>query len=120
MIEDALDGMYGSGLGIVCPIDQASNAGLRCGAGAHSARLNGYVQVAISQPIISERGSSLAQSDDLSVRCRVGVDDVAIKPAAYYSSFANHYRADRNFARFERALGSSQSLLDPELVMLSG
>jgi hypothetical protein len=119
MIEDTQGRMYSTGLSIVGAVDQPANTRLHHGSGAHRARLNGDVQLAISKPVISDRGSSLAQSDDLGVRRRVAVHDVAIEPTASNPALANDDRAHRNFAQFERALGGSQGLLHPELVGFS-
>ena len=71
MIQDLQHGMHGAGLGILSSINQAANARVRDGPGAHRARLNRDVQIAIEQAIVADGLPGFAQREDLGMSRRI-------------------------------------------------
>lgn len=116
MIENAHDGVNRPGFGIVCSINESSDAGVNHGAGAHRARFNRHEEIAVEQAMIAECEASLAQGDDFSMRGWIVIGEVAIEAATNDVSFMHNDRANWNFAEFERALGGAQSFAHPEFV----
>ena len=64
-LHDAADG---SGLGIARTEDQASDARMDDGSGAHRAGLQRDVELAAAEPVVAQRARGLAQGLDLGVR----------------------------------------------------
>jgi hypothetical protein len=85
-------------------------------AGAHGARFNCSKQFTAFQTMVAEGGTGLAQGDDLGVGRGIGIGEVAVLPAGYDFSLVNDNSADRNFSRFECALGGAQRFLHEEFV----
>ncbi len=104
------------GFWVVGAIDQALDASVNQGAGAHGARFNCNKQVAGCQAVITEGCTGFAQSDDLGVGGGVGVRDVAVPAAAYDFSVADHDRTDGNLAHFQSPMGTTQSFFHPDFV----
>jgi hypothetical protein len=113
MIQQLHYGVDSSGFGIVGAVDQALDAGMHHGARAHSAGLNGDEQLAVSETVIPDAGTGLAQGDDFGVRRGVGGGYVMVPSLAYDLSVADYDCSDRDFACFERTLGGAQGFLHP-------
>ena len=86
--------------GIVCAIYDAFHPGVNQCAGAHGARLNCSKEFAVSQTMVTQVRSGLAESDDFSVGRGIGVGDVAVPASADNFSRANNDCAYGDFARF--------------------
>ena len=61
-------------------------------------------------------GTGLAQGDDLGVGGGIGIGEVAVAAASDDFAFVNYYRADRDFAGFQSALGGAESFFHEEFV----
>src|SRR5579863_3337923 len=116
MTEKLHDRIHGPGFRIVGTIHQAPDTGMNHGAGTHRARLNCNKQVAVSQSMVTDSGTRLAQRDNLGMSGGVRVGDVAVPPAGYDLFAANHDRSHGDFPGFERTLGAAQGLFHPEFV----
>src|SRR3984957_6978208 len=116
MIQDLHHRPHRAGLRIVGAIDEPLDAGMHHRTGAHSARLNCNKQIAVSQAVVTNGCTRLAQRNNLSVRGWVGVRDIAIPSPANDAAPMHDHRSDGNFAGFERALSAAQSLFHPEFV----
>jgi hypothetical protein len=66
--------------------------------------------------MIAESCSGSAQGDNLGVRGRIRIGDVAIPSAAHDAISAHDYRSDGNFSGFESALCGAEGFLHPEFV----
>ena len=98
------DRMHRPSLGVLCPVNQAPDAGVHDRSRTHGAGLNGHEQIATRQAIIADCCARLAQSHYFGMSARIGIGQVAIEAAAYDFSFMDDYRADRHLASFLRAL----------------
>ena len=76
--EDFEAGADGAAFGVVSPVDEARNAGLDDGAGAHAAGLDSDVQRGIGKAVIAEEMGGFAENDDLGVCGGVTVANGAI------------------------------------------
>jgi len=108
--------MYRSRLGIFRSVDQAANAGVGDGAGAHRARLNRDVDVAIEQTIVADGEPGFAQGNDLGMRRRIIRSDRAIAAAPDDLAVAHDHRSDRHFAEREGTLRLAQRFFHEQLV----
>jgi len=86
--------------GIVCAIYDAFHPGMHQCAGAHGARLNCNKEFAVSQAMVTQVRSGLAEGDDFSVGSRVGVSDIAVPTSADNFPGVNNDCAYGDFARF--------------------
>ena len=103
-------------LGIIGAIDQAFQPGMNQSAGAHSARLNCSKQFTAFQAVVADRGTGLAQRDDLGVGGGIGIGKVAIAPATDDLAVTNYDGAHWNFSRLKRALGRAESFPHEQFV----
>src|SRR6202007_3124714 len=105
-----------SGLGILGPIDEASDACVSDGSGAHRTGLNRHVNVAVEHPVIADGDSSLTQSDDLRVSRGVVQCHWAIATASDNLAIAHDYGSHRNLAERERTLRLAQGFFHEQFV----
>src|SRR5690242_17045380 len=117
MIHYLHHGMHGSGFRIVGSINQKFDAGMYHGAGAHGARFNCSKQLTVSQTVVTQGCTGLAQGDDLGMSGGVGVCDVAVPSATNQLSMANDDGTYGNLSYFEGALGAAQGLFHPKFVI---
>lgn len=116
MVYDLHHRMHRASFGVVPAVYQAPNASMNQCARAHGARLNCNKQIAISQTVVTNGGTSLAQCSDLCVGRGVGVADVAIPSAADYAAIAHDNCAHGHFSCEERSLGAAQGFFHPKLI----
>jgi len=89
MIDDAKDRAAGPGFGIAGGEDQACDAGMEDGAGAHRARFEGAEEraafaVLVEKAIVVEDEAGRAQGDDLGVGGGVGeAEDLVVAARDY-------------------------------------
>lgn len=116
--EDFETGADGTTFGIVGAVDEARNAGLNHGAGAHRAGLDRDVKSGSSKAIVCESASGFAEDDDFGVSGRVDVANGAI--ARPGDDFVFEYKdgADGDFTGFGG--GSSFSQRELHVVKISG
>ena len=99
MVEDAEDRSAGAGLGVGRGVDQAGDAGVEDGAGAHGAGLKGDVEgAAFGQAIVGERSGGVAESDDLGVGSGIVVAQNAVLAAGDDLAVEGEDGADGDFA----------------------
>src|SRR6267154_1733021 len=65
--EDFEAGADGAAFGVVGAVDEAGDAGLNDGAGAHAAGLDGDVKGGVGEAVVAEEASGLAEDDDFGV-----------------------------------------------------
>lgn len=97
----------GSRFGIGCSINHARNAGMNDGSGAHGARFDGHVQLAIAESVVTHMLRSIAQRDDFGMRRGIVARNRLVEAPPDHLPCADHHRADWNFTcggRFPRKL----------------
>ena len=111
VVEDAEDRTAGAGLGVGRGVDQACDAGVEDGAGAHGAGFEGDVEGAalvfaflIDQAIVGEGAGGVAESDDLCVGGGVVIAQDTVLAASDDLAVVDDDGADGDFAR---ALGGA-------------
>jgi hypothetical protein len=119
MIEYAEGGFDGTSLGVVGTVDEALDAGVGDGSGAHGAGFDGDKEFAIAEAIIAKSFSGFAKGEDFGVGGRVGVGDRAIGAASDYLVAADDDGPDGNFAECGRSLRFAQSFFHPEFIRMS-
>ena len=100
VVDNLNRGADGAGFGVVGAVDQASDAGVDHGSGAHGAGLDGDEELAVAQAMVAEGGAGLAQGDDFGVGGGVAVADGAVAGAGENLTFVYEHSADRDFAGF--------------------
>jgi hypothetical protein len=113
MVQYSHYGVNRSSFGIVSPVNQALNSCVNQRARAHRTRLNCSKQVAATQTVIAKRRASFTKGNDFGVRAGVVAGNYPIPSTPDNPSCMNHYRADRNFARFQRALAGAKRFFHP-------
>jgi hypothetical protein len=105
-----------TGFFVVCPVNQAADAGMNQRARAHSARFNCNKQLAINQSMVTDACSGFAQRHDFRVSGRIGVAEVAIPTAPNDFSSEHNHCADWYLSGVKRTLCGAQSFFHPELI----
>ncbi len=100
MLKHAEAPVYGADFGIVAAVNQARDARMHQGAGAHRARLARDIQCRTAEAIVADRSCRGANRDDFRVRCRIGVGDGAVGRASNDLAIKQQNRTDRNFSGF--------------------
>lgn len=108
VIEDGELGSDGAAFGIVGAVDEALDAGLDDGAGAHGAGFDGDVQRCAEQAVIAEAERRFAKRNDFCVGSRVGIRNGAIAGPGKDVAARDHNRANWDFA----ACGSVAGLVE--------
>jgi hypothetical protein len=98
MVHDGEDGAAGSGFGVGCGVNEASNARVENGSGAHGAGFECGVEGAVFESIVAEVKARFAEGDDLGVGGGVGVAEDSVLAAADDLVFADYNCADGDFA----------------------
>ena len=98
MIEHAEYGTARASFRIGRGEDQAADACVQDGSGAHRARLEGAVEVAAFEAVVAECLAGGAEGDDLGVSGGIGVGDDAIAAAGDDFSVAHDDAAYGHFA----------------------
>ena len=108
--------MDGACFRVVGTIYQAAHPGMDCRSSAHGARLNCSKQFAVDEPVVTDVSSRLAEGHDFSVSGWIVVGEVAIPSSSNHTPLAHHDRSHWDFARLQRTLGATESLLHPKFV----
>ncbi len=95
-------------LGIRRTVDNACNAGVGDGSGTHCARLKGYPQLAVGQPIAPECRTSGANRNDFGMRSRIQITPGAVCALGDNFSLADNDCPDRHFASVGGLHGQSK------------
>ena len=82
VVHDAEDAAAGSGFGVVGGVDEAGDAGVEDGSGAHGAGFEGDVEGAAGEPVVRERKAGLTEGYDLGVGRGVAVTEDSVLAAA--------------------------------------
>ena len=99
VVEDAEDRAAGAGLGVGCGVDQAADAGVEDGSGAHCAGLERDVEgAAFGEAIIFQRAGGCAESDDLGVGGGVVIAQDTVLAAGDDLAVEDEDGADGDFA----------------------
>jgi len=106
--------------GIVCAVYKAANPGMNQRARTHRARLNCNKEFTVNEAVITEALCRFAQGHDLGVSRRVIACEIAIGPAADDAPLEYNNGANRDFARCETALRTTDALFHPDLVVGPG
>jgi hypothetical protein len=106
--EEFEAGAEGAAFVVVGCVDQARDAGLDDGAGAHGAGFKGYVQSGFGQSVVTEFLCGFAQDYDFGVGGWIAVADGAIAAASEDLPAIDKHGADGNFARFGAGAGFLQ------------
>src|ERR1700687_768998 len=82
MFQDGENRAAGAGFGVGCGVDEARDAGVEDGSGAHGAWLEGGVEGAVFEAVVGEGATGFAEGYDLGVGGGVGVaEDSVLAPA---------------------------------------
>jgi len=102
VVDDGEYGAAGAGLGVGRGVDEACDAGVEDGAGAHGAGFEGDVEGAaggvLRQAVVGEVARGLAQGDDLGVGGGVVVAEDAVLAAGDDLVLVDDDRADGDLA----------------------
>ena len=109
--EDFEAGAKCAPFGVVGAINDAGNAGLDDGAGAHGARFEGDVEGGAVEAVIFDGLRHFADDDDFRVGGGVVVPDGAVAGADQNGAAMNHDRADGDLASFGGGLRFGESEL---------
>ena len=113
MVEHLQHRVNCSSLGVFCSVDQAADARVRDGAGAHRAGFDRDIQIAVQQAIIADRLRSFTKRQYFGMgRGIVGADRPIASPA-YDLAIVDNNRANRNFAHRQRTLRLAKSFFHP-------
>ncbi len=96
--EDFETGADGATFGVIGAVDEARNAGLNHGAGAHGAGFESHVQRGTGQAIVGENASAFAKHDDFGVSSRIVIANGAVARAGDDFVFVDEDSADGDFA----------------------
>jgi len=105
VVHDREDAAAGSSLGIVGGVDEASDAGVEDGSGAHGAGFERGVEGTVFEAVVGESATGLAKGDDFGVGGWVGVAEDAVLASADDLSFVNDDCAYGDFASNFGVLG---------------
>jgi hypothetical protein len=117
VVHDGEDTTAGSGFGIGCGIDEARDAGVEDGSGAHGAGFEGGVEGAVFEAVVFEEEAGFAEGDHFGVGGRVGVAEDSVLASAYDFVFVDDNCAYGDFAVGFGALGFGYG--DAEVVEVS-
>lgn len=109
--EDFEAGADGSAFGVVGAVNEARNASLNDGAGAHGARFESDVERCTGEAIVGENAGCFTKDDDFRVSGGIVVANGAIAGAGDDFILVSEDGADGNFAGF----GGCASLVEGEL-----
>ncbi len=82
VVHDAEDAAAGSGFGVGCGVDEAGDAGVEDGSGAHGAGFEGGVEGAVFEAVVAEVKAGLAEGYDLGVGGGIAVAEDSVLAAA--------------------------------------
>jgi hypothetical protein len=109
--EDFEAGTDGATFRIVGAVDEAGDAGLDDGAGAHAAGLDSDVERGISKTVVEKEAGGFAQDDDFGVGGGVAIADRAIASAGEDFPVMNEHGADGDFAGYGRGTSFGECFL---------
>jgi hypothetical protein len=109
--EDFEAGADGTALGIFGTVNEARDAGLDDGAGAHAAGLDGDVERGVGETVVGEPSGGFAKDDDFGVGGGVVVTNGAVAGTCEDSIVVNEHGADRNFTGISRSTSFGESEL---------
>src|SRR5712691_11062814 len=85
-------------LGVVSAVDQARDASLDYGAGAHAAGLDGDVESGVSKAVVAEKTGGPAKDDDFRVGGGVVVADCTVVRTRENLAVVDEHGPDGDFA----------------------
>jgi NADH-quinone oxidoreductase subunit I len=109
--EDFEAGANGAAFGIVGAVDEARDAGLDNGAGAHAAGLDGDVERGINEAVVAEKAGGFAKGDYFCVSGGVAVADSAVVRTRQNLAVVDEHSADGDFASLGRRTRFGQGFL---------
>jgi hypothetical protein len=109
--EDFEAGADGTALGIFGTVNEARDAGLDDGAGAHAARLDGDVKDRIGEAMVAEKTSGFAKYNHFRVGRGVIVTDGAIAGTDQNLMVVDEHGANGDFGGFGRGTGFRERFL---------
>src|SRR5438552_17735991 len=106
VIQYLQNGMNGTRLRIVRPINQTLNAGMNERARAHGTRFNCSKKCTVAQTVVTDVSAGIPQRDDLCVGRGITVRNVAIPSPADYLSVTADHRSNWPISHFQGTLGA--------------
>jgi hypothetical protein len=116
VVQDFHHRMNRAGFWIVRPIYQALQSRMNQCSGTHRARFNCNKQFAVSQPMVTEVRTGLAEGNDFGMGAGVVICDIAIPASSHDLPIANNDSAHGDFAHFQGTLGGTESVFHPKFV----
>lgn len=111
MIKNGKARSHRATLRIIRAVDEALDARLYHGSGAHCTRLNRHVQRSAWQPIISDCLRGLAERENLGMRRRIAVGDGTVTRSPHNSMIDHNDRAHGYLSSVGRGAGLCECLL---------
>ena len=111
MGEDFEAGAHGAAFGIVGSVDEARDACLDDGAGAHAARLDGDVERGAREAVISKKAGGFAENEDFGVGSGVAIADGAVTGTRQSLPVVDEDSADGDLAGGRRGASFGQRFL---------
>ena len=96
--QDFETGADGAALGVVSAVDQARDASLDYGAGAHAAGLDGDVESGTGEAVVAEQAGGCAKDEDFGVGGGVVVADCTVVRTRENLAVVDEHSADRDLA----------------------
>jgi hypothetical protein len=109
--KDFETGMDGAAFRIVGAVDQARDAGLDDGSGAHAAGFDGDVEGRAGETMVAKKTRGLAEDEDFGVSGGIVVADGAVAGTSEDFPVMNEDGADGNFADRSGGVGFGEGLL---------
>src|SRR5215467_11601388 len=109
--EDLETTTHRPAFGIIAAVDQAPNACLNHGTGAHRARLDSNVESRAREAVVPKQSRGLTKHDDFGVGCGVAIANRAIAGARQDFAIVHEYRTNWHFARSSRGASLRKGLL---------
>lgn len=101
---------YGSAFFVSCTEIETPDPGERDCTGTHGARLKGYIEIALGQPLTSERGAGCADHEDFGMGGRIAQLKGSVSVRSQDCLPLNQHCADWHFAACPRQFSLPQSL----------
>jgi len=98
VVHDGKNRAAGAGFGIRRGVDEAGDAGVEDGSGAHGAGFECHVKGAIFDAVVGEVAAGFAEGDYFGVGGGIGVAEDAVLASADDFPLMNNDCADRDFA----------------------
>jgi len=96
IFQDVIEGFYRTSLFIPCPKDEACDAALHDGTGAHQTGLDGNIELASAQAVIPHPRGTCAQDQDLGMGSGIIEGNGAVMVSGHHLAIFHQDRTHRD------------------------